>query len=438
MFLRNNSYFDISTPNSGILSPLSFMSPNSSRTASIENFATIEPKKMVNGNQGPGRLPEPSTPAYPSTNTNDNGKGKERAVDRESLEVQALNFEQKGTNVKHCFHFWHHRAADAAAWAKACKQSEAYREKAQKQRTSLNGHSEKKRRVSSGLKLTTESPQKRRARRRVSTEYQMPRSDEELARRFKENHQEHQHRWAQGSFLEVTRTHISTNATAPPLSWHIWLSLNPESDATAIWLERKFDIPASGNWTTNLIFSIPLSTSGKKTSSEFPGLLVFECTPLENVADELERKYRILDDCARLRDVIKSLPARRHFVPSLLVLRWEGESQTHPAPDFFDMIQKHVDDSVLGGFSIFSIASEAQDLDSKLVQALKPLPLDTEGRLVRRLNLRGLFKCFEPHLTSFISEWLENCSANGDFDCRGDVTATLHKSIPPIPRAESQ
>ena len=76
------------------------------------------------------------------------------------------------------------------------------------------------------------------------------------------------------------------------LPWQIWLSMNPESDATAIWLDRKFDIPASGSWVSDSIFAIPLSS---EVSSRFgsPGVIVFECTPLSDVADNLE-KYVLL------------------------------------------------------------------------------------------------------------------------------------------------
>jgi nuclear mRNA export protein SAC3 len=67
--------------------------------------------------------------------------------------------------------------------------------------------------------------------------------------------------------------------------------MNPETDATAIWLERKFDVPASGRWYTENIFSIPLASGGASPVS--PGLIIFECTPLEGVTDEIERLYFI-------------------------------------------------------------------------------------------------------------------------------------------------
>lgn len=63
--------------------------------------------------------------------------------------------------------------------------------------------------------------------------------------------------------------------------------MNPEMDGTAIWLERKFDVPASGQWSSETIFSIPLASN--KASPASPGLIVFERTPLEGIADEIER-----------------------------------------------------------------------------------------------------------------------------------------------------
>lgn len=73
-----------------------------------------------------------------------------------------------------------------------------------------------------------------------------------------------------------------------PPAWHIWLSTNPETDGTAIWLEKKFDVPASGQWNSEHIFSIPIDPSGE-SSLVSPGVIIFECTPLEGVADDIER-----------------------------------------------------------------------------------------------------------------------------------------------------
>jgi len=111
---------------------------------------------------------------------------------------------------------------------------------------------------------------------------------------YRQNHEEHERRWAEGSFLQAIRKHVKrTTGTYPP-GWQIWLSMNPESDATAIWLERKFDVPASGQWNTENIFAIPLKSSGDSPNS--PGVIVFECTPLEGVVDEIERYLYIAAD----------------------------------------------------------------------------------------------------------------------------------------------
>ena len=138
--------------------------------------------------------------------------------------------------------------------------------------------------------------------------------------------------------------------------------MNPESDATAIWLDRKFDVPASGSWVSDSIFAIPLSSEVSNGSilSSSPGVIVFECTPLGDVADNLEkyvtvlnfgsllssysderlsfRKYRILDDCSRLRDIFKALPVKRRYIPSLLIISWTEGEESHASSDFFDMV----------------------------------------------------------------------------------------------------
>jgi len=44
------------------------------------------------------------------------------------------------------------------------------------------------------------------------------------------------------------------------------------------------------------------------------------------------RKYRVLDDCARLREVIETFPEDQHFIPSILFVLW-GEDESEVLPD---------------------------------------------------------------------------------------------------------
>jgi hypothetical protein len=46
----------------------------------------------------------------------------------------------------------------------------------------------------------------------------------------------------------------------------------------------------------------------------------------------MRRKYRVLDDCARLREVIETFPEDRHFIPSILFVLW-GEDEAEALPD---------------------------------------------------------------------------------------------------------
>lgn len=83
------------------------------------------------------------------------------------------------------------------------------------------------------------------------------------------------------------------NATADedyPPHWRIWLSTNTENDGTAIWLEQKLDVPDSGEWKSETIFSIPvLPKFDNPPSPGAPGLIIFERTPMDGVGDILER-----------------------------------------------------------------------------------------------------------------------------------------------------
>ncbi|KII90394.1 hypothetical protein PLICRDRAFT_136628 [Plicaturopsis crispa FD-325 SS-3] len=335
---------------------------------------------------------------------------------RVDLDELALQFVKKSSTIRNAFSRWLQRTMDRAAWADACRRSDAYSQKIQRERASASATPsiDKKRRRVSGILPETPTLRKR-VRKRMSSEYQPPRTDEELARRFQENHEEHERRWAQGSFLAVIRAFVKAKSSHTPSQWSLWLSMNQDSDATAIWLERKFDVPASGTWASDSIFSIPLTNVGA-TSAKYPGLIVFECTPLDGVSDQLERKYRILDDCYRLRNIIDGLPSKRYFVPSLVTISWNEANHADSPSDLSDMIKQLLEEGTLGSYSVFPMTAVTKDVDDKLRHVLRSVTLDTEGALVERLTLKGIFKLFQQPWKAFVSEWTAKCISHGEFD----------------------
>lgn len=137
-----------------------------------------------------------------------NGKGK--APDRlpysmfddleevEKMKKIAQSFVQKSLLVRESFRKWVKKTTERAEWHEAIKHSDEYKKKLQSQRLNQSRQSsimrststrpgtpsDKKRRISlNGLDV---SPSKKRAKKRVSGEYRAPRTDEQLAKRFKE------------------------------------------------------------------------------------------------------------------------------------------------------------------------------------------------------------------------------------------------------------
>jgi hypothetical protein len=137
-----------------------------------------------------------------------NGKGKAPQVDEaeeKEMEEKALAFERKSIVVKECFRRWVQRATDRAAYLEARRHDEEYRAKLHRSANGLelrasrdrhpNGNGlaiDKKRRMSASMNGVGEgkehrmSPKRKRARKRATGEYQPPRTDAELAKRFKE------------------------------------------------------------------------------------------------------------------------------------------------------------------------------------------------------------------------------------------------------------
>ncbi|KAJ8080356.1 hypothetical protein PM082_017189 [Marasmius tenuissimus] len=388
-------------------------------------------------------------------------KGKGKAPPSEEA---AITFERQSPVVREAFRRWRAQTKEKVAYQEAVGRSEKYRNKIRREKGREPTPGKKRplsRSLGAGMDVDghEEGEKRKRARKRISYGGHAPRTDEDLAKRLKENQEEHQRRWAPGSFLDVLRDHVdrvaiaasiqpstltsifngfsasassrflSTSTTRPSTSpkildhWHTWLSLNPESDATAIWMEKKFGMPESGSWVSGAegVFSISFRpTSATPKQEGHPGLIVFECTPLDGVDDELERKYRILDDCSRLRDLIKTLPRQRYFVPALLVVWWsEGGEEGAPMPesDLSVMLHNLVTSGTLSSTRVFSITASTKDLDSKFSEALSSLSLDTEGRLVKAMTTTGVWRAYdEKVIRGFMTEWIENCGVGGEFN----------------------
>ncbi|EMD36062.1 hypothetical protein CERSUDRAFT_96289 [Gelatoporia subvermispora B] len=391
---------------SGMLSPLLLHSPGKRSLGEPESPSQQRP-------EAPLLFASPSMPVRSNGRVSPKGKGKQVATGMDAR-TRAL--------VKKCVDQWRKNAAETAAWKAAIGRSDAYSDKIQRERLSSSvgpsprskGRADagKKRRASSGG--PGETSHFKRADRRLSTPYTQRSTDEELARRLKENHEEHERRWAHASFLQAIRTRVkdASPTDVPPKGWRLWLSLNPENDGTAIWLEHKFDVPASGDWQSQTVFSIPLIPKSKGgVSRGGPGLLVFERTPLEGLEDEIDKKYRILEDCARLRDIIRTLPPAEdlRYTPSLLVINWTEEKATSTVADFDDMVQRLHQDGVIGTVVAFSVSSTAKDLDARFSEVLKTLTLDLRDRRSMAVTWKELVDRFVTPVVDIASDWLDSC-----------------------------
>ncbi|KLO12076.1 hypothetical protein SCHPADRAFT_436815 [Schizopora paradoxa] len=340
----------------------------------------------------------------------------------EDLHAMALRFSQTSSIVRRCLTLWKKRTADQREWKEACDRSEVYKQRLHESTSSVASSSRfsspalsKRRRESVDVSL---APLRTRRRRDVSGQnYTVPRTDEELAQRLRENKKENERRWARGSFVQAIKGRVNGTAQGyeqTPSNWRVWLSMNPDNDRTAIFLEQKFNVPESGDWESESIFSIPIS-EGEVTSESFPGLLIFECAPLDGIPDEIERKYRVLDECSRLREIIESLPLLRHFTPSILVIMWD-----HPGEykDLLDMLEKQKRDAVILDHHVLAISTGQSDFDEVFNLALSKLHLDLKGELVERWSLQDVFESLTAHWRDAFSMWADACNAIRTFNWR--------------------
>ncbi|KAH0835800.1 hypothetical protein J3R83DRAFT_9655 [Lanmaoa asiatica] len=393
--LKNIKTSAVSAAPTEILSPLVLHSPASRSLSSIPGLlrreSTQSPLKAVVSAADVEAEPEPSAVKLNTSLVAGPPSAEKPSFD--IMKATALHFARRSWLVKQAFSKWRQRLSDQVRWIEACRRSTHYKEKAQAERLSrsVGGPPAPNGRTRRKTPSEPRAPLKKRLRDRLSGEYRPPANDEELARRFEKNHEDHARRWARGSFLGVLKDFLESTRKPLPDNWSAWLSLNQESDGTAIWLEQKFNVPDSGLWKNENVFHIPISKDHVELAHSYPGVVFFECTPLTGVTDILGRKYRVLEDCARLREIIEAFPADQHYVPSLLCITW-SERDPDSSKDFHDMVE------------------------SMLEELLHVVPFDLEGQLVKRVSLNDLFKIWEHEWEETTTRWLSNCIVYGEFN----------------------
>ncbi|KAH9938812.1 uncharacterized protein BXZ73DRAFT_89187 [Epithele typhae] len=364
-------------------------------------------KKPILGIKTNG-ISQPLLPSAPSA------KGKEKETQADVVpvsldaerEARALAFARTSGVVRDCWARWR----KARAWAGACRRSEAYSVKLS---ASTSGPVRERRPLSAMQKRRRESApiEARRHKRRKSNQFVQPLTDAELAKRLQKNYAENEKRWAHGSFRETIVDTLKSRLSAGVelAEWTVWLAINAENDNTAIWLQTKFDVPDSGSWMSEHVFTIPAFT--KMDSAGSPGLIVFERTPLEDVDDVIERKYRVLDDCARLRDILATLPPKddRRYVPCLMVIGWSDKVDGEQTKDFVDMTHELVRDGVLRYISYFDVSATAKEVDYKFAEAMQKTPLDTEDQLSVSFGWEDVQSIFVAPVELAIADMLDCC-----------------------------
>ncbi|OBZ73222.1 hypothetical protein A0H81_07192 [Grifola frondosa] len=182
------------------------------------------------------------------------GKAKETAED---LDAQATAFLRRSSVVKKHFKTWVRRTTDRAEWLEACERSELYKEKLRRERLASglgSGHT----------KAHENGAQKTRGPSRLTWRNSFSKTSQTAChsplftafngRGFSTTveRESRGERTAMGAGLvpwavrSQVKDVIPRGTDAP--EWRIWLSMNPGNDQTAIWLEHKFDVPASGDW----------------------------------------------------------------------------------------------------------------------------------------------------------------------------------------------
>ncbi|KIO02581.1 hypothetical protein M404DRAFT_147482 [Pisolithus tinctorius Marx 270] len=405
--LRSIQTSSLSASSTEILSPLIIPSPSSSK------FFSSSVPRLLRRDSLQSPLQSSVVAADAETHKDKlRAQSLSQSGQTDVMEAAALKFARKCYLVKTSFSQWRRRLSDRTKWIEACRRSQEYSERVHAERLSRTTAvvvSEKKRKI---IPAEVSVPVKKRARSRPVGEFKSPQTDEELAKRFETNHEEQTRRWARGSFLHLLQSCLDPSSSHLPANWVAWLSLNEENDGTAIWLEQKFDVPESGKWKTGNVFEMPISRSHTDAGSFYPGVIIFERTPMSST-DVLEKKYRVLDDCARLREILKMLPPDRHYIPSLICISWASEPPD-VTKDFDDMVVAATQGLLTSCRELF-VTPGALGTESKFEELLTSIRFDRDGRLVRSISVDGVVEDWE-RIWDEMTTWLAKCTIHGEFN----------------------
>ncbi|KZT66323.1 hypothetical protein DAEQUDRAFT_813670 [Daedalea quercina L-15889] len=434
---RKNSLLNFPKPfmpptnSAELLSPLQLNSPGFPKSSAAVNGSPSPPSRELPSQplvESPTRVEPAETSLLtekPPASSKAKGKARAEPVDLDktlSEYLKAKNLKM----MKYYYKRWEDKTIEHGQWMEACERGEAYKAKLRRQSQripptfstptmqSLKQEEEpKKRRMSAGELI-------RPRRMRRTAHYEQPLTDEELARRLKENHEETKMRWTIGTFVRSLRTHLkSINTKRRPLAeWRLWLAVNPFFDPTAIWLEKKFDAESLGDLSIELVTALPAVPTPKPFPRGSPGLIVFERTPLERIKDDIEKRLRVLDDIVRLRDIVASLPPveDRRFIPTLIVVHWIGKDEADVTEDFAKEAKKHLDKGTFKSMHILSAPHISGGLDPQFSEFLKSVTFDLEDHLMETVSWKALTKRFATPFTTAVSDWLDSCWTDDNFD----------------------
>ena len=175
--LKGSIQTGITPASNDVLSPLPLASPSTSQTYhNLPNGSGVSPmpSPLLAQKRSIGVIPSSPMNGHSVNN------GHQRDADRKA---EPIAFANRSVLVKNSFERWHTKLQAKLAWAEACRRSDAYSQKVQRERASGTLTVDKKRRAT--MSGSESSPLRKRARKRISAQYKAPHIDEELARRFK-------------------------------------------------------------------------------------------------------------------------------------------------------------------------------------------------------------------------------------------------------------
>ncbi|KAG8907409.1 hypothetical protein FRB99_004434 [Tulasnella sp. 403] len=225
--------------------------------------------------------------------------------------------------------------------------------------------------------------------------------------------------WRGGVFLDAIHRRISVIVEGTrrkndimPEDWDVWLY--GQGGATWRWLRVKFGLdPGDDDLVDQAFVIIPLSGISEMN---YPGLIVFELSPLLATSPPDQRNAIWETDMQRLGGILSQLPDDRPYQPTLMILYWGDANSDQTAQQ--SIIRKRITSYLEPAFPevvtqvVPVVFKDPETYHEAFETAIQHAPLDITGKMLVKYPLRDVISSFSVVWEAAMVEGITICESH--------------------------